>query len=177
MATRTCRIGLHGRNNPRFEDIDFRVIKEANVEAVKMMSQSESWVFERIKNENPNIEIITRLYDDRIGEGHHPTPQEFAQRMSPIMGTLRPYCAKFQVLNEPNHLHRYEGWCKEDADAEDFNRWFLEAYQLLKSAHPWALIGFPGLAVPDGAHRDRAGRDQVVGKAGEPLGHRLHATG
>ena len=154
MRLRTCRIGVHGRNDHVFTEDDYRVIQDSGVEAVKMMSQTEPAVFERIKAINPDIEIITRLYDDRIGHGH-PTPPEFVERMAPVMAALQPYCTKFQIANEPNHVQRYEGWGSDDADARDFNQWFLEVYRLLKQEYPWASLGFPGLAIPDFAHRDR----------------------
>ncbi len=155
MSERTCRIGVHGRNDTSFADDDYRVIAESRVEAVKMMSLTEPAVYARVKAVNPDIEIITRLHDDRIHHGH-PTAAEFVEKMAPVVQALQPYCAKFQVANEPNHVHRYEGWGAEDADAESFNAWFLDVYRLLKQACPWASIGFPGLAVPDFAHRDRA---------------------
>jgi hypothetical protein len=156
MAARTCRVGVHGRNQETFQDIDFQVIRESNAEVVKMMSHTKPEVFDRIKKENPGIEIITRLYDNRINAGGHPTPQEFAQKMIPIMQALKPYCTKFQIHNEPNHLHRVDGWGPEDENAQSFNQWFLQVYSLLKNACPWASLGFPGMAIPTFAHRDRA---------------------
>lgn len=152
---RTCRVGIHGRNNEEFKDLDFQVIREAKAEVVKMMSHSKPWVFEQIKKIDPNIEIITRLHDDRIHHGH-PNAAEFAEKMIPIMADLKPYCRKFQIANEPNHRDKYEGWGPSDDDARDFNQWFIRACDRLKDAHPWAEIGFPGLAVPNAGHRDRA---------------------
>jgi hypothetical protein len=155
--SRTVRIGLHGRNDAQFEEADYQLIREANIETLKMMSLTDPTVFARIKEENPNIEFIVRLYDDRIGENSaHPTPQEFADRMIPLMRNLQPYVTKFEISNEPNHVHRYEGWGAEDDDAQDFNTWFLEVYSLLKEAHPWAKLGFPALATPNSYHRDHA---------------------
>jgi N-acetyl-anhydromuramyl-L-alanine amidase AmpD len=151
MATRTCRVGLHGRNHELFEEVDYRVIREAGIETLKMMSQTRPEVFERIKNENPNMEFIVRLWDDRMGVGHHPTPEQFGERMVPIMQPLRSFVTKFEIHNEPNHLQRYEGWGQEDADAHDFNQWYQQVFKLLKSGCPWAQLGFPGLAIP---HRD-----------------------
>ncbi|RME47315.1 MAG: hypothetical protein D6796_07815, partial [Caldilineae bacterium] len=155
MSIRVCRVGLNGRNADFFDELDYRVIQTARIETVKMMSHTNPAVFARLKQENPKLEIITRLFDDRI-QYSHPTPAEFADRMIPVMRTLRPYCHKFQVVNEPNHHQRYEGWGDTDADAKDFNAWFLEVYDRLKNACPWASLGFPGLAMPDAAHRDRA---------------------
>jgi hypothetical protein len=151
MAARTCRVGLHGRNHEQFEEVDYQVIREARIETLKTMSQTKPEIYKRVKDENPDIEFIVRLWDDRMGVGHHPTPEEFVERMAPIMDGLRPYATKFEIHNEPNHLHRYEGWGQEDADARDFNQWYQRVFRSLKQRCPWALLGFPGLAIP---HRD-----------------------
>jgi hypothetical protein len=155
-TTRTVRIGLHGRNDRFFEELDFQLIREAKIETLKMMSLTDPSVFERIKRENPDIEFIVRLYDERLNEEGHPTPQEYAAEIIPVMESLRPFATKFEVGNEPNHVYRYEGWGSEDADAVSFNTWFLEVYDLLKTAHPWAELGYPALATPDSFHRDKA---------------------
>ena len=41
MATRTCRVGLHGRNHPAYEEVDYQVIREARIETMKMMNGSQ----------------------------------------------------------------------------------------------------------------------------------------
>ncbi len=151
MAARTCRVGLHGRNHEHFEEVDYQVIREARIETLKTMSQTKPEIYKRVKDENPDMEFIVRLWDDRMGVGHHPTPEQFVERMAPIIDGLRPYATKFEIHNEPNHLHRYEGWGQEDADARDFNEWYQRVFSLLKQRCPWALLGFPGLAIP---HRD-----------------------
>jgi len=151
MATRTCHVGLHGRNNVSFDEIDYQVINTAKIEAVKMMGQTKPKVFKRLKKENPNIDIVTRLYDDRFGVDKYPSPQEFVKKQIPIIRALQPYCAKFEVHNEPNHVHRYEGWGQEDHHAQDFNQWFLRVYDLLKTTFPGVFLAFPGLVIPHGA--------------------------
>lgn len=156
MSIRTCKVGIHGRNHEEWQDLDFQVLREAGVEVIKAMSQTRPHHFERMKRENPNVEIITRLHGDGFGTGHHPGPAQFAGQMIPVMANLRPYCTKFHVQNEPNHVQLYEGWGPTDDDARSFNTWFLEVYQRLKEAHPWASIGFPGLAVGDADHRESA---------------------
>jgi hypothetical protein len=151
MADRTCRVGLHGRNYESFEEVDYQIVRQARIETLKMMSQTHSDVFKRLKDENPSIEFIVRLWDDRMGVGHHPTPEQFVERMLPIMQRLRPFATKFEIHNEPNHLKRYEGWGQEDADARNFSQWYQQVFKLLKQRCPWSLLGFPGLAIP---HRD-----------------------
>lgn len=135
MSTRTCKVGVHGRNHEEWHDQDFQVLRDAGVEVIKPMSQTRPHHFERMKRELPNVEIITRLYDDRIRYGH-PTPAEFVDKMIPVMANLKPYCTKFHVCNEPNHVKLYEGWGPTDDDARSFNAWFQETYRRLKDPIP-----------------------------------------
>jgi hypothetical protein len=150
-VNRTCRVGVHARNDVVFHDPDYAIIRDAKIETVKMMSQTSVDVFKRLKEQRSDIELITRLYDDRFGTHGHPSPEEFANRMIPAMKQLQPYSVKFEVHNEPNHLHRIEGWGDKDEDAKSFNEWFLRVYDILKAQCPWSQLGFPGLAIP---HRD-----------------------
>ncbi len=155
MTTRTCKVGIHGRNNEEWHDIDFQVLRDAGVEVIKAMSQTRPHHFERMRRELPNVEIITRLYTGAFGKEGHPSPSQFAGEMIPVLANLQPYCTKFHIHNEPNHLSRDEGWGNSDEDARSFNAWFIEVFRRLKDAHPWASIGFPGLAVGEHGHRER----------------------
>ncbi len=149
---RQCRVGVHGRNDHLFQNRDYDLVREAKIEAIKMMSFNPPEVFERLREVNPNLDFVVRLFEDRVGPGgQHPTPAEFADRFIPIMRQLQPYATKFEIHNEPNHLRGIEGWGQEDDQARDFNAWFLQVYARLKQGCPWASLGFPGLAIP---HRD-----------------------
>ncbi len=152
-ATRTVRIGIHARNDYTFTKGDYQLIREAKIETIKMMSFTEISVYERLRRENPDLDFIVRLFDEKMGVNSHPTSQEFAEKFVPIMNKLRPFATKFEIHNEPNIRERYEGWGAEDSDARDFRQWFVEVYSRLKAACPWAKLGFPGLAVPH-IHRD-----------------------
>ena len=143
--------GIHGRNDTVWQEADFQIVKAARLGAVKLLSLTGPGVFDRLKRDDPDIVLITRLYDSRIAQDTHPTPAEFAARMIPQIKAVEPYCNLFEIHNEPNHLQRIEGWGQEDHHAQDFNNWFLRVYDRLKEACPWASFGFPGLAIP---HRD-----------------------
>jgi len=151
-ATRSVRIGLHARNDFTFAEGDYLVIKEAGIETFKILSFTGNQFFERVRQENPGLEFIVRLHDSRIGASH-PTPESFVAAAIPRINELRPFAAKFEILNEPNHHQGYEGWGSADDAARSFRDWYLEVLGRLKKACPWALFGFPGLA-PHWPHRD-----------------------
>jgi regulator of replication initiation timing len=171
MATRSARVGVHGRNDYwqcRFEESDYQLIREARIEHVKMMISDQAarlevlrnaiGVYKRLREINPDMDFVVRLFDAEVRDGRHPTPQVFASRFAPIMNGLHeecPYVVKFEVLNEPNHPGGLGGWGPEADKARDFSGWFLETYELLKVACPWASLGFPGLAIPHGDFPDK----------------------
>lgn len=152
LRQKRAYVGVCGRNDHHFQPADYELVKAAEIECLKMMSFTVLGSFAQLFQENPSADFIVRLYDGRFGKGErHPSPSEFADTFVPIMDDLAPYADKFEIHNEPNHLHGIEGWGQEDRHAHDFNDWFLWVHDLLKSACPWAELGFPGLAIP---HRD-----------------------
>ena len=170
MATRSARVGVHGRNDYwfcKFEESDYQLIREARIEHVKMMISDQAAspevlknavrVYKRLKEINPDVDFVVRLFDAEVKDSRHPTPQVFANRFTPIMNGLHekcPYVVKFEVLNEPNHIGGRGGWGPEADQARDFSNWFLETYDLLKAACPWASLGFPGLVPHHGLKPD-----------------------
>jgi len=173
MATRSARVGVHGRNDYwqcKFEERDYQLIQEARIEHVKLMISDQAGVnpqvltnavevCNRLIDINSGMDLVVRLDDPHRVRFHpelkvpvHPTPQEFANTFIPIMKGLHdglgdrwPYVVKFEVLNEPNH--KDGGWGPGEDQARDFSKWFLDTRDLLKRECPWAQLGFPGLAV------------------------------
>jgi N-acetyl-anhydromuramyl-L-alanine amidase AmpD len=117
------------------------------------MSFTKASVYERLRQENPDLEFIVRLYDDRIRRDSRPSPNHFVAKMNPIIRQLKPYATKFEIHNEPNHVDGIEGWGPSDDNARSFRVWYLSVLLTLKKAHPWAKFGFPGLAL-NHPHRD-----------------------
>ena len=155
MVAHRTRVGLHARNSVLFPNPDYELIRGARIETLKTLSFTEPSVYERIRQENPEIEFIVRLYDDRLPGGSHPSPGEFVARMVPYIKRLKPYAVKFEIHNEPNHVGGREGWGPSDENAQAFSAWYLQVLSALKQACPWARFGFPGLAL-NHPHRDLA---------------------
>ncbi len=134
------KVGINGRNdylNGLLEEADFRVIREARIEAVKLFDYHRLEVFQRLKAENPDIFLMVRL------TGKPGTPAQFVSDRAPRIARLLPYAQDFQVLNEPNLPG--EGFGPTDADARRFNDWFQEAVSSFRAVVPQARYGFPGL--------------------------------
>lgn len=153
MATHITRVGLHARNDVHFTDGDYHLIRAARIETLKMMSHTDPSVYKRLRSEFPGLELIVRLYDDRVRNRSRPDPASFVAKMQPVVQSLRPYAVKFEIHNEPNHAEGIEGWGASDADARSFLSWYMSVLRSLKKACPWAKLGFPGLAL-NWPHRD-----------------------
>ncbi len=153
MAKHRTRVGLHARNSVQFTGHDYELVRQARIETMKMMSHTDISVYQRLRRENPDIEFIVRLYDDRLRHDSRPSPADFVAKMVPIIKSLRPYVTKFEIHNEPNHAEGVEGWGASDQHARSFLSWYLQVLPALKEACPWARFGFPGLAL-NNPHRD-----------------------
>lgn len=151
MAKHRTRVGLHARNDVRFTEHDYVLIRQARIETLKTMSHTDVSVYQRLRSENPNLEFIVRLYDPDLRANQRPGPAQFVAKMSPIINRLKPYAVKFEIHNEPNHQEGIEGWGSSDDNARSFREWYRQVLALLRQAHPWAKFGFPGLAPH---HRD-----------------------
>jgi predicted nucleic acid-binding Zn-ribbon protein len=151
MAEHRTRVGLHARNDTLFTEADYALIRRARIETLKMMSSTDIRVYERLHKENPDLEFIVRLYDDRIRRDSRPSPADFVAKMVPIIDSKRPYAIKYEIHNEPNHQEGIEGWGAADENARAFLVWYMQVLPALKQACPWATFGFPGLAP---FHRD-----------------------
>ena len=143
-------VGLHGRNDSQFAEADFQALGHARIGRVKLMSFTDSAVFQRLAKRR---HLITRLYDDRLRDGNHVGPTLFVERMAPEIERVRGWCRLFEIHNEPNHYTGLEGWGPGDAEARAFRAWYAEVYAMLKARFPWASFGFPGLAL-NWPHRD-----------------------
>jgi hypothetical protein len=153
VASHRTRVGVHGRNDVRFTEGDYQLLRLARIETLKTMSHTDLSVYQRLRSELPDLEFIVRLFDDRVGYRSHPDPNAFIGRMVPVVERLKPHTLKFEIHNEPNHAQGFEGWGASDADARDFLSWYMHVLQGLKKACPWARFGFPGLAL-NWPHRD-----------------------
>lgn len=158
MAEHRTRVGLNARNDVLFPEHDYELIRQARIETLKTMSFTDVSVYVRLLQENPDIEFIVRLYDDRIRSDSRPSPAAFTAKMVSIINRLRPYVSKFEIHNEPNHADGVEGWGASDDNARSFQEWYLQVLSSLKEACPWAEFGFPGLAL-NLPHRDLAWLD------------------
>lgn len=138
-------IGINGRNDfwqGQFTENDYRVIREAKIELVKLFEFTRLEVVRRLRAEQPAIRFIVRLYEETQPPG---SPAAFVEKHAAAIESFRPYTDMFEILNEPNHPQ--EGWGGPDvAQAGRFNDWFLQTLALLHRRHPWARFGFPPLS-------------------------------
>lgn len=151
------RVGIHWRNSPDSRERDFQAVRVVKMEAIKVMSFTPPEVAIRLRQESElgdRLEFLVRLYSGAFGAGHrHPSPDDFVKEMRPRIDAWLPFARKYEVHNEPNHHDGIEGWGSTDADARDFNDWFMVTFDLLHRLYPEALFGFPGLALNQ-PHRD-----------------------
>jgi len=144
-------IGIHGRNDGEWPEIDFETIKYVGFTAIKVLSTISTETIKRLKRENPKMKIIVRLYSGGFGTNpEHPPYTAYVNLVSPDVARLIEFTNLFQVHNEPNHPKGHEGWGDRPDDAADFRMWYLYVIYHLRNRFDQDGIKliFPGLAVP-----------------------------
>jgi hypothetical protein len=141
-----CLAGLHGRTDGRMQESDFTVVREARVEAVKLMSTAAPEDVDRLRAINPGMFVLVRLFISL--KGRSVSGAQFAQDIAHEMGQFYQRGVRwFEVHNEANLVD--EGWTTAWQNGRDFGQWFLEAAGRLRALYPEAKFGYPGLS-PDG---------------------------
>lgn len=145
-------IGVCTRNDITYPQSDYAVLKTAKIELAKCMSETLPGDIQNLVD--MNIEVIMRIRHDGFGGdrakgiGWHPEAVDFANYCLDVIDRF-PMVDKFQLHNEPNHPHFYEGWGADDFHAERFNIWYVEVIKRIKNkVGKQVELIFPGLAVP-----------------------------
>lgn len=138
-----CLVGVHGRADGPLEAADLAAIRVARAEAVKLTSSAQSVNVDWLRQINPRMFIMVRMFADisaRVA-----TSAEFARWME---GDLAPFYAKgiryFEVHNEPNLT--VESWGRSWKNGREFAAWYLDVVRRLRVSFPDARFGYPGLS-------------------------------
>ncbi len=167
--TRPCLVGVNARWGGTMQEVDFRVLREARVEAVKVSAHTPEQTIHRLHEMNPDMFILGSMVTNEDVE--IADPQRWVEEMyAEFLRLYRKGVRYFQIHQNPN-LHQF-GWRKYWSSGQDFGKWWLTVTGLLKEEFPEAQLGFPGVMpgrqVP-GQRLDAdvflEGADQAVGQA------------
>jgi len=139
-------VGIHARNDYHLAQADLDIIRIARIEAIKFLSFTDPSEAERVREINPDIFILVRLFSGELDSGEMQTPIDFVEaRELEIKGWLAQGVRHFEVTNEPNLLcKKYGLFCSP----EGFCIWFEQVLTLLREQFAQAKFGFPGLSPP-----------------------------
>ncbi|HJO91647.1 MAG TPA: M23 family metallopeptidase, partial [Anaerolineales bacterium] len=136
-----CLVGVHGRADGPLLEPDFPVIRDARMEAVKLLSNAPPENVKRLLNINKDMFLLVRLFagfrDRKVSSADFVSWVE-----DDIYQLYEQGIRYFEVHNEPNL--QIEGLHHSWQDGHQFAEWFLEVVERLKSHYPEALFGYPG---------------------------------
>lgn len=138
-----CLIGLHGRADGPMLEPDFAVVQATRMEAIKLISTAPPENVDRLRQINPDMFIMVRLFADfrnRIVPS-----ADFAHWLEYDMGRFYEKGIRyFEVHNEPNLI--IEGWRQSWQNGREFGEWVVDVVSRLKPKFPEAKFGYPGLS-------------------------------
>ena len=145
------KVGLHGSadgswGNPILPET-IELIKEAKIEAYKGLSNESANTVKILKDINPDMFILIRLFAKVNKDSSR--PQQFLDTVA--QDALKWYyegVRHFEVHNEPNLKidDSAEGMWDVWKDGAEFGTWFLEVVTQLRQMMPEAQFGYPGLS-------------------------------
>jgi GH24 family phage-related lysozyme (muramidase) len=144
-------VGLHGSadgswGNPILGDT-LEMVKQGRIEAYKALSNEGSDTVRILKDINPDMFIMVRLFEHVLhGEANEfLSASEFADRVGADARAWYAAGVKhFEVHNEPNLTT--EGWNTAWRDGAEFAMWWHLVVGALRTSMPDALWGYPGLS-------------------------------
>ena len=144
-------VGVHGRadgswGNPILPETQ-ALIKEAKIEAYKGLSNESADTVKVLKDINPDMFILIRLFAKVNKQASR--PQQFLNAVT--KDALKWYdvgVRHFEVHNEPNLKidDSAEGMWDVWEDGAEFSLWFLSIVSKLRQVMPDAQFGYPGLS-------------------------------
>ncbi len=142
-------IGLHGRSDGELHRVDFAIVAQARMEAVKLTTHATPETVDRLRDLNPDMFILIRPFVSfNTADGPRGvTPEDFVRWTAPDLARLYEHDSSLryvEIHNEPNLRH--EGWGGSWRDGAEFGEWFLEVMHEYRQQFPEGLFGFPGLS-------------------------------
>lgn len=138
------KCGVHGRADGRATEADFIAITDAKLDAVKLLSTADPAEIDRLRQINPQMYIMVRLFigglDNRIVTSEQAARDwEWEARQFYNRGVR-----EFEVHNESNLV--IEGWGKNWRGGLEFAIWWADVIHRLRRGFPDAHFGWPGLS-------------------------------
>jgi murein DD-endopeptidase MepM/ murein hydrolase activator NlpD len=147
--------GLDGRADGPMQEADFKAVELSRVEAVKLQTTASESDVPRLRQINPNVFIVVRLFEDfRSPAGPRKiSAEQFAGKFRPnppgqpktdLQRFYDQGIRYFEVHNEPNLI--IEGLGGSWNSGQEFGAWYLEVIDRLSQWFPEARWGFPGMS-------------------------------
>lgn len=138
-----CLIGAALRPDGQVSEADFKVVEQARLEAVRLLSSVSDEVVDHLRALNPNLFIMVTLAGD-FSQGEV-SPSVFVQQITADMARFYAKGVRyFEVHQQPNL--QAQGWMRTWRDGLAFGEWFQAVVASLRQVFPEAQLGFPGLS-------------------------------
>lgn len=138
-----CLVGLNARDDGSYADVDFEVVKQARLEAVKIGKNTSGQDIARLRQVNSALFLMGHLYI-KLPQAKI-SAQEWVDQILPDMTRLYQLGVRyFEVHRSPNL--QMEGWNTSWHSGGGFARWWLDVVNQVKDRFTDVRLGFPGVS-------------------------------
>ncbi len=145
--TQPCLVGVNSREGGSMQEVDYRIITDANIEAVKISAQTPAATITQLRRINPDMFILAGMQPSDPAAVL--SPQAWVNELHSAFLTFYNLGIRYFQIHEMPNLGQF-GWRKSWSSGESFGNWWLRVADILKRDFPEARLGFPG--VSSGGH-------------------------
>jgi hypothetical protein len=139
---RPCLVGLNARYSGSMQEVDFRVISTARLEAVKIYRFTSTQTIHRLREIFPEMFLLAQIF--YLPQAQKLTASVWLDAVRQDIERLYDENVRyFEIQRSPN-LQQF-GWNRLWNSGEDFGAWWLEVYDSLHKEFPDSRFGFPGI--------------------------------
>jgi hypothetical protein len=137
-------VGVNSREGGSMQEVDYQIIEDANIEAVKLTASTSATAITRLRRINPDIFLMAGMQP--ADPGAILSPQAWVNELHGAFLTFYNLGIRYFQIHETPNLQQY-GWRKSWSSGESFGRWWLRVAEIIKGDFPEARLGFPGVSV------------------------------
>ena len=138
-----CLVGLACRRGGSMQEVDYSVIEQARIEAVRIHAQTPSNTLIRMREINPEMFFLARMTVEEVSKPLSPRKWLEGMRLD-IDRLFKQGVRYFEIQPSPN-LQQF-GWRTTWTSGEQFAAWWLAVAEKLWLEFSGIKLGFPGVA-------------------------------
>jgi len=139
---RPCLVGLASRRSGSMQEVDYSVIEQARIEAVRIHAKTSSNTLIRMQELFPEIFLLARMTIETVSKPL--SPRKWLEGMRLDIDRLYKHGVRYFEIQQSPNLQQF-GWRTTWTSGEQFAAWWTAIAEKLWVEFSGIKLGFPGV--------------------------------